>query len=158
MGSSEHPSLTNATDDSRQVQSGLPLRVDCQSAEQSILLLGRMYAALSATSDAILRAKSPDELYRRVCDAAVRGGKFISAAAIIADPDAGNMRVVVTSGVGAQQLRDAAVSIDPALPQGRGMVGQAFASGNPPSATTFSTTNALERMALETSLRRALAA
>ena len=45
-------------------------------AEQSSLLLGRMFAVLSATNEAIMHVKSPEELYQRVCDAAVEGGKF----------------------------------------------------------------------------------
>ena len=36
----------------------------------------RMFAALSATNEAILRTGSQEELYQRVCDAAVYGGKF----------------------------------------------------------------------------------
>ena len=38
--------------------------------------IARMFAALSATNEAILRATSEDELFQRVCDAAVFGGKL----------------------------------------------------------------------------------
>ncbi|MFN5722161.1 MAG: GAF domain-containing protein, partial [Bradyrhizobium sp.] len=41
--------------------------------------LRRMFAALSATNEAIMRAKSRSELFDLVCDAAAVGGQFISA-------------------------------------------------------------------------------
>ena len=37
--------------------------------------LNRMFGAISATNEAILRAKTEQELYQRVCDAAVHSGK-----------------------------------------------------------------------------------
>src|SRR5262245_21628247 len=45
----------------------------------------RMFAALSATNEAILKARSAEELYERVCEAAVAGGRFRSAAALFPD-------------------------------------------------------------------------
>ena len=47
----------------------------------------RMFAALSATNEAILRADAPEELFKRVCDAAVFGGGFKSAGALLAQGD-----------------------------------------------------------------------
>ena len=40
--------------------------------------LTRMFAALSATNEAIMRAKSRAELFELVCEAAANGGKFTS--------------------------------------------------------------------------------
>ena len=40
--------------------------------------IAQMFAALSATNEAILRATSEDELFQRVCDAAVFGGKLLA--------------------------------------------------------------------------------
>ena len=48
--------------------------------EKSQERLSQMFAALSATNEAIMRASNRDELYNMVCEAAVLGGSFTSAA------------------------------------------------------------------------------
>ena len=45
-------------------------------AERRSERLSRMFAALSATNEAILHAQSATDLYQRVCNAAVEGGKL----------------------------------------------------------------------------------
>lgn len=100
-------------------------------AEQATRRLGRMYAALSATNEAILRACSPEELYQKVCDAAVHGGKFISTAVILPDPDTAWVRVAACAGIEEQQLRAARISLDESQPEGRGMAGIAFRTRAP---------------------------
>ena len=40
--------------------------------------LTRMFAALSATNEAIMRARTRNELFQLVCEAAVQGGRFAS--------------------------------------------------------------------------------
>lgn len=40
--------------------------------------LARTFAALSAINEAILYAKSPDELYQKVCDAGFSSGDFLA--------------------------------------------------------------------------------
>ena len=54
-----------------------------KQAEAATLRLGRMFSALSETNEAILRSKSPEELYQRACSAAVSGGKFTLAAVLV---------------------------------------------------------------------------
>ncbi len=100
-------------------------------AEQATSRLGRMYAALSATNEAILRAHSPEELYQKVCDAAVHGGKFITTAAILADPATGQVTVAASTGVGAALMRQFRISVDANVPEGRGTVGTAYRTGKP---------------------------
>jgi hypothetical protein len=51
--------------------------------KQTLARLHQMYAAVSMTNEAILRAKSASQLYQGVCDAAVRSGRCVSAAAVI---------------------------------------------------------------------------
>ena len=46
-----------------------------------------MFAALSATNEAIMRAKSRAELFDLVCEAAVQGAKFSSTTIALVDPD-----------------------------------------------------------------------
>ena len=49
--------------------------------------LTRMLAALSATNEAIVRARSRDELFELVCEAAANGGKFTSTTIALVEPD-----------------------------------------------------------------------
>jgi diguanylate cyclase (GGDEF)-like protein/PAS domain S-box-containing protein len=100
-------------------------------AEQRALRLGRMYAAISATNEAIMRAKSPEALYQQVCDAAVHGGKFITAAMLIVDPTTAWMRIEAAAGTGVKRLRELRVSVDEAKPEGNGLVGNAFRTQKP---------------------------
>jgi diguanylate cyclase (GGDEF)-like protein/PAS domain S-box-containing protein len=100
-------------------------------AEQSVLLLGRMFAALSATNETILHAKSPEELYQRVCDAAVDGGKFITTGILLFDPGTTWARLAAASGAGMDILRKAHISLDETIPEGKGLVGTAFRTGKP---------------------------
>ena len=46
--------------------------------------LTRMFAALSATNEAIMRAKSREEMFEMVCEAAALGGKFTSTTIVLA--------------------------------------------------------------------------
>jgi hypothetical protein len=48
---------------------------------------GRMFAALSATNEAILKTDAPEELFQRVCDAAVHGGGFKAAGRLLPQSD-----------------------------------------------------------------------
>jgi diguanylate cyclase (GGDEF)-like protein/PAS domain S-box-containing protein len=100
-------------------------------AEQSVLLLGRMFAALSATNEAILHAKSPEELYHQVCNAAVDGGKFLTTGVLLFDQQTTWLRVAAASGADTDRLREARISFDEAIPEGKGLVGIAFRTGKP---------------------------
>jgi len=56
-------------------------------ADQQQERLTRMFAALSATNEAIMRAKSRAELYELVCEAAAKGGRFNSTSILLARSD-----------------------------------------------------------------------
>jgi hypothetical protein len=47
----------------------------------------RTLAALNATNEAILYAKSPEELYAKVCEAAFRAATFLAATIFLQDPE-----------------------------------------------------------------------
>ncbi len=60
--------------------------------------LTRMFAALSATNEAIMRAKSRTELFELACEAAVLGGPFTSATIAMASPDEHFLRIAASNG------------------------------------------------------------
>ncbi len=94
--------------------------------ERAARRLARMYAALSATNEAIIRSKSPQELYERICDASVRGGKSIATAVLLAEPDSPWLKAVAGSGDVMELVKITRFSTDPDNPYGSGVVGQAF--------------------------------
>ena len=91
--------------------------------------LARMLAALSATNEAIVRAKSPAELFQFVCDAAAEGGRFTSASIALTRPDSDSFDVVAVGGPTADRARQMSISTDPEKPEGRGLSGRAFRAG-----------------------------
>ena len=92
--------------------------------------MGRMFGALSATNEAILRAASEDELFQRVCDAAVFGGKFLGTGVLLAD-EAGRLRFAAGAGVGIGTLQNTNnySSVDEASDDGQGLAPTAFRTG-----------------------------
>jgi diguanylate cyclase (GGDEF)-like protein len=88
--------------------------------------LTRMFAALSATNEAIMRAKSRDELFDMVCEATVNGGRFTSATIALADPASDLLRIVAAAGPSAEATRHVRLSADENRPEGRGLSGTAF--------------------------------
>lgn len=89
----------------------------------------RMFAALSATNEAILRATTPQELYQRVCNAAVVGGKFKIAGALLANQDKSLRVVAAASETGA--IPSPTISVDARSRRGHGLAGVAFRTGRP---------------------------
>ena len=92
--------------------------------------LARIFAALLATNEAILRAASPEDLYQGVCDAIVFGGKFAAATVLLAQPGSAWAGVAAMTGAKAEDLRGR-IAIDESMPEGRGLVGAAFRTGMP---------------------------
>lgn len=93
--------------------------------------LPRMYAALSATNEAILRARSRSELLDLVCEATVHGAKFASTSIALLDRDAGLLRVVASFGPNAEEVRSFRLSVSDKEPEGRGLTGTAFRTRRP---------------------------
>ena len=100
-------------------------------AELASLRLSRMYAALSATNEAIMRVSTQDELYQRVCDAAVHGGKFLGASICVPAPGTSLAKIAAVAGLHADQMRDIPISLDAHTLEGNGLIGSAFRSGLP---------------------------
>jgi len=102
----------------------------CKRNERAARRLAKMFAALSATNEAILRAKTADELYRMVCDAAVHVGRSLAATVLLAKPDSPWLHAVVGTGqiVDMGLVRQSRFSIDEENPYGKGVCGKAFRS------------------------------
>ena len=98
--------------------------------------LARMYAALSASNEAMLRAENAQALLASVCRASVDNGGFLAAAVMLAD-GTGAIRLAAASGRLEGYLRRLDVSVDPAQAEGRGLVGEAFRTGRPAIANEY---------------------
>lgn len=95
-------------------------------AEQANRRLSRMFATLSATNEAITHAKSPGELYQRICDAAVQKGQFNPAAVMLVEGDSAVVKVAAISGSAAELVRGLDILVDASRPAGQGLVGTAY--------------------------------
>ena len=67
--------------------------------------IARTFAALSATNEAILYAKSPEELYRQVCEAAFSSGDFLATAIFLLEPGTNMLRLAAGFGKDVVRLR-----------------------------------------------------
>lgn len=93
--------------------------------------LHRMFAALTATNEAIMRAQSEDELFQLVCNAAVLGGKFTSTTIALAEAGDDFLHIKATKGQNADRVRSTRFSISIAHPEGRGLTGTSFRTRQP---------------------------
>ena len=99
--------------------------------EASRARLSQMFAALSATNEAIVRAKSRTELFELVCEAAVVGGNFTSTLIAVQKPGAGFLETVAAAGPDRERARVVRLSADAARPEGQGISGIAFRTRQP---------------------------
>src|SRR5207244_12861718 len=72
--------------------------------------LTRMFAALSATNEAIIRASSRTELFELVCEAAANGGKFTLTSIALIKPDSEYLDLVPAAAPTASSARQATTS------------------------------------------------
>ena len=100
----------------------------CKRNERAARRLAKMFAALSATNEAILRAKTDAELYQMACDAAVHVGRSLAATVLLSRPDSPWLEAVAGTGqiVDMGLVRQTQFSIDPDNPYGKGVCGKAF--------------------------------
>jgi diguanylate cyclase (GGDEF)-like protein len=97
-----------------------------KSGERAMRRLNRMFGALSSTNEAILRAKTEQELYQLVCDAAVHSGNSIATVVLLAEPDSIWLKPVAGTGKAIDQITPTRFSIDPDNRYGKGISGEAF--------------------------------
>jgi PAS domain S-box-containing protein len=106
-------------------------------AERAAQRSARMFAALSDTNEAIMRVSSAQDLYQRICEAAVHGGRLLAASVCIPGPSSADAQIVAIAGAGADTLRNVRLSIDASTPAGCGLVGTAFRSQTPCISNDF---------------------
>src|SRR5882672_6674272 len=123
------------TDDARGL-AGTGSDATASARTRTRLPSSRMFAALNATNEAILRARSPAELFEQFCAAIVHGGEFLSAAVLIVEPGASWATLAAMTCASGQNVRPR-ISIDASEPEGRGLVGTAFRSRHACSSTDF---------------------
>lgn len=99
-----------------------------KQAKKVAVRLGQMYAAINGTNEAILRARTPEELYRQVCEVAVRGGTIDNASILLPDPESDWARIAAVAGEGVDTLRSVRISFSEDRPEGQGLTGTAFRS------------------------------
>jgi len=88
--------------------------------------IARTFAALNATNEAILYAKSPEELYRKISEAAFFSGDFLASAIFLLEPGTDLLRFAAGCGDDIARLRSIDISIVAGTPEGSGVCGQAF--------------------------------
>src|SRR5262249_19900599 len=99
--------------------------------EASRRRLSRMLAALIETNEAIVRAKSREELFELVCEAAVHGTKFNSASVALVRPGSDLLYVVASNGANSDEMKKRKLAITSSIPEGRGLAGTAFRTLQP---------------------------
>ena len=101
------------------------------SAAQHLARLRDLYAALSEVNAAIIRISDRNELFRDVCRIVVEHGHLQFARVGVVNFDTGLLENVALfgedRGIGSQLI----VSVDPALPEGRGPAANVLRSGAP---------------------------
>ena len=102
--------------------------------------IARTFAALNATNEAILYAKSPEELYEKVCEAAFSSGDFLASAIFLLEPGTDLLRFAAGSATDIARLRSIDISIVADTPEGSGVCGQAFRDQKVTSVMISSTT------------------
>ena len=88
--------------------------------------LARTFEALSATNEAILYAKSPAELYEKVCGAAFSSGDFLATAVFLVESGGNALRFAAGFGEDIVRLRGIEITTVAGTPEGSGVCGQAF--------------------------------
>jgi diguanylate cyclase (GGDEF)-like protein/PAS domain S-box-containing protein len=100
-----------------------------KSAEQKIIRLSHLYAALSQTNRAITRIDDPRALLAEVCRVAVEHGRFDTAAIVMVDETTQWTEMAAIAGARQAYLLSARISMNPDLPDGQRLTAIALRNG-----------------------------
>jgi len=100
-----------------------------RDAEQKIIRLKDVYAALSQTNQSIVRVSNRDDLFRSICETASTFGHFQLSWIGIVDEKTKAVVPVAMAGSELSYLDEAIVSADPASIYSTGPIGQAVITG-----------------------------
>jgi diguanylate cyclase (GGDEF)-like protein len=93
--------------------------------------ISRMLHALSTTNEAIIRAKTRDELFQMVCDAAVSGARFTSTTIFLSVEGDDFFHRAAIAGPLIDKIRSRRYAKTADRPEGKGLTGTAFRTGEP---------------------------
>ena len=96
-----------------------------KAAEAEILRLNRMYRLISEVNQVLVRARTRDELFAEICGVLVTTGEFPIAWIGLLNKETQLIEPVVVAGDEHGYVPGIRVSVDPALPEGRGPAGTA---------------------------------
>jgi diguanylate cyclase (GGDEF)-like protein len=111
--------------------------LDTLERKANSIRLTRMFASLSATNEAIMRATNRAELFSMVCAASVEGAKFTTATILLDEPEGDHFSIAGCAGPNESFIRQLRHSPKSELPEGQGIVGSAFRSGMPAVANDY---------------------
>lgn len=104
---------------------------DLRRSEERVIQLTKLYAALSAANQAIIRTTDRAALFKELCDIAVSYGGLKMAWIGLVEGSEWWVEPAAWAGVGAEYLEQVRVSADPERPEGRGPVGRSIATERP---------------------------
>ena len=99
--------------------------------------VGRTFAALSATNEAILYAESPEALYQQVCDAAFSSGDFRATAIFLQIPGTERLRFAAGAGTLIERLSAVEISVAHGPTEPIGLAGEALRDQRPGISNDF---------------------
>jgi len=109
-----------------------------KQSQARIQTLTRIYATLSYTNTTIVRVKSREELFREICEGAVKFGRFAMAWVGLVDERTHRVMPVCHFGKGSDFLTDLVISIDDEL-LGQGPTGTAVRENRVVTVKDFAT-------------------
>lgn len=124
-------SLMNAI--GRNVSFGL----ESLAREEGARRLAKMLAAIGATNEAIIRARSREDLYRLVCGAVFEGADFSSATIALYEDANEYFRIAASTRPHVPGAHRLPLSHRADRPEGQGLSGTAFRSGLPAVSNNF---------------------
>ncbi|MDO9282113.1 MAG: PAS domain S-box protein [Methylotenera sp.] len=102
-----------------------------KQAEDKIKLLSQLYALLSYCNQAIVRSDNQQDLFQRICDAAVKFGSLKMAWIGLADTESTLIKPVAVCGDAHGYLQDIQISVDANSPFGQGPTGVSVRENHP---------------------------